>query len=409
MADTPSARARLVIVGNGMAGARLVDEVRRTAPGRHDIVVIGGEPWPAYNRILLSSVLAGEKTLDDIALDGGTGAAAVHVGEAVECIDRAHRTVSTTTGRVVPYDALVLATGSTPIVLPVPGAELSGVVTFRDIIDVERMIAAATAGRRAVVIGGGLLGLEAAEGLRRRGMAVTVVHLMPWLMERQLDAPAAGLLRASLERRGIKFILGAETTAILGADRVTGVRLKDGRRLAADLVVMAAGIRPNAELARAAGLRGNRGVVVDDAMRTSDPAIFAVGECVEHRGVSYGLVAPLWEQVAVCARRLAGDATARYEGSTTAASLKVTGIEMYSAGDFAPADGGEEIVLRDPGRGVYRKLAVRDGRLVGAVLFGDASDGGWYSDLIRTGTPIAELRRQLIFGRRFAEAVPLAA
>ena len=282
-------------------------------------------------------------------------------------------------------------------------------MTYRDLDDVNAMLSASERGGRAVVIGGGLLGLEAAAGLKAQGMDVTVVHLMPWLMERQLDAPAAGLLRASLERRGIKFILGAETTAILGADRVTGVRLKDGRRLAADLVVMAAGIRPNAELARAAGLRGNRGVVVDDAMRTSDPAIFAVGECVEHRGVSYGLVAPLWEQVAVCARQLAGDATARYEGSTAAATLKVTGIEMYSAGDFAPSEGAEDIVLQDPGRGVYRKLVVRDGRLVGAVLLGDASDGGWYSDLIRTGTPIAERRRQLIFGRRFAEAVPLAA
>jgi nitrite reductase (NADH) large subunit len=408
MAKTPPTRARLVIVGNGMAGARLVDEVRRAAPSRYDVVVIGAEPWPAYNRILLSSVLAGEKTLADIALGNGTDAA-VHVGEAVEGIDRAHRTIRTTTGRSVAYDALVLATGSKPIVLPVPGADLAGVVTFRDIADVERMIAAAVAGRRAVVIGGGLLGLEAAEGLRRRGMAVTVVHLMPWLMERQLDAPAAGLLKASLERRGIKFILEADTAEITGGVRVTGVRLKDGRRLAADLVVMAAGIRPNADLARAAGRRGHRGVIVDDAMRTSDPAIYAVGECVEHRGVSYGLVAPLWEQVAVCARRLAGDATAPYEGSTAATSLKVTGIEMYSAGDLAPSEGAEEIVLQDPGRGVYRKLAVRDGRLVGAVLFGDAADGAWYSDLIRAGTPIAERRRELIFGRRFAETVPLAA
>jgi nitrite reductase (NADH) large subunit len=407
MADTPPIRARLVIVGNGMAGVRLAEEVGRAAPGRYDVVMFGAEPWPAYNRILLSSVLAGEKTLADIAL--GHGTAVVHVGEAVEAIDRAHRTIRTTRGRTVSYDALVLATGSTPIVLPVPGADFPGVATFRDIADVERMVAAAAAGRRAVVIGGGLLGLEAAEGLRRRGMAVTVVHLMPWLMERQLDAPAAALLQASLERRGIEFILEAETAEILGAGRATGVRLKDGRRLAADLVVMAVGIRPNADLARAAGLCCHRGVIVDDAMRTSDPAIFAVGECVEHRGVSYGLVAPLWEQVAVCARRLAGDGTARYEGSTAAASLKVTGIEMYSAGDLASSDGAEDIVLQDPGRGVYRRLAVRNGRLVGAVLFGDASDGAWYGDLIHTGAPIAERRRELIFGRRFAETVPLAA
>lgn len=402
-------RPRLVVVGHGMAGARLLQEVERRAPGRYQIVVLGAEPHRAYNRILLSSVLSGEKAPAEITLDEAPRSAALHLGDAVTAVDRPRRVVRTVSGREVAYDALVLATGSTPIVLPVPGAHLPGVVTFRDIADVEAMTSFAMRGGSAVVIGGGLLGLEAAEGLRRRGMSVTVVHLMPWLMERQLDAVAGAMLQAELERRGIGFALSAETAEIQGEECVIGVRLADGRTLPADLVVMAAGIRPNADLARVAGLACGRGVVVDDALRSSDPRIHAVGECVEHRGRSYGLVAPLWDQVEVCARQLAGEANARYGGSSVATSLKVTGIEMYAAGDIVLAPADDEIVMQDRARGVYRKLVVREGRLAGAVLFGDASDGAWYGELIARATPIAGLRRNLAFGRRFIEEAALAA
>jgi nitrite reductase (NADH) large subunit len=407
MDGTSQARRRLVIVGNGMAGSRLIGEVQRRAPGRYDIVIVGAEATPAYDRILLSSVLAGDKKLADIMLAAASPEVMTFLGEAATDIVTDTRHVRTVTGRMVAYDSLVLATGSTPIMLGIPGAALPGVVTFRDVFDVERMIGAARDGAPAVVIGGGLLGLEAAEGLRRRGMSVTVVHLMSSLMERQLDEAAAGLLQATLAGRGISFVLPAETAAILGENRAEGVQLKDGRVLPADLVVMAVGIKPNADLARQAGLTCGRGVVVDDALRTSDPAIFAVGECVEHRGRSYGLVAPLWDQVAVCAAQLADDATALYAGSTVATSLKVIGVAMYSAGELSAPD-GEEIVLSDPGRGVYRKLVLRDGRLRGAVLYGDTADGGWYLDLMRDGCAVEGVRGDLVFGKAFAGDIAAA-
>jgi nitrite reductase (NADH) large subunit len=405
MDGTSSAKLRLVVVGNGMAGARLVEEVHRRAPGRYAVTVLGAEPTPAYNRIMLSAVLAGDKTVPDIVLGSDAAPAPdtnIVTGDAAVAIDRDAHRVRTASGRSFAYDVLVLATGSNPIMLPLPGVDLPGVATFRDLQDVAVMIAAASRRGRAVVIGGGLLGLEAAEGLRRRGMAVTVVHLMPFLMERQLDASASALLQRSLETRGLSFVLSAETEAILGQGRVEGVRLADGRILPADLVVMAVGIKPNAELARTAGLACGRGVIVDDAMCSSDAAIYAVGECVEHRGRSYGLVAPLWEQVEVCARRLAGNALAAYAGSMTATSLKVTGVDLYSVGELS-ADGGngEEIVLSDPGRGVYRKLVLRDGRLTGAVLYGDAADGAWYAELVREGRTLNGVRGELVFGRAF--------
>jgi nitrite reductase (NADH) large subunit len=397
------AARRIVVVGNGMAGARLVGAVRARRPDAA-ITVLGGEPHAAYNRILLSAVLAGERTLDDIAL-GGTDGATLHLGDPVCRIDRAARTVATVGGRRIDYDALVLATGSQPIALPIAGAQLPGVLSFRDIADVERMVTAARPGARAVVIGGGLLGLEAAEGLRRRGMAVTVVHLMDWLMERQLDPAGGALLRHLLERRGLDIVLPAETAAIVGDDRVEGVRLADGRVLPAELVVMAVGIRPNIALAQAAGLACGRGIQVDDALQTSDPAIYAIGECIEHRARCYGLVEPIWQQVELCARRLAGERAARYEGSVDATSLKVSGIGVYSAGALDAGDIGEAIVLRDLERGVYRKLVLRDGKLVGVVLLGDTTDGPWYGALIRDGVSIAPMRRDLAFGRCFTEAL----
>ncbi len=401
-------KTRLVVVGNGMAGMRTVEEILKRAGDRFAITVFGAEAQVNYNRILLSAVLAGEKSFADIVVNDRAWYAAHAIelisGEAVVAIDPAARRVVGARGTVRFYDRLLIATGSTPFVLPVPGASLPGTVTFRDVADVETMREAARRQRRAVVIGGGLLGLEAASGLMANGMDVTILHLMPSLMERQLDAAAGALLAADLERRGIRIVTGADTTAILGSDRVEGVRLADGSVLAADLVVMAAGIRPNVALARASGLDCRRGIVVDDALRSSARDIFAVGECAEHRGVTYGLVAPLWEMAAVCADQLTGIATSRYEGSVPATTLKVTGIDLFSAGDIAGEAGSESIVCRDVARGVYKRLIVREDRLRGVVLYGDARDGPWYSRLLREASDISKLREMLIFGPAYAEA-----
>ncbi len=394
-------RERLVVVGNGMAGIRAVEEVLARAPGGFDITVFGAEPHFAYNRIMLSPVLAGEKSFDDIVSHGADWYAKAGVdlrrSVPVSGIDADAREVVTGAGERTFYDKLILATGSHPVMLPLPGADLDGVVSFRDAFDVDRMVVAAGRGGRAVVIGGGLLGLEAANGLMARGMKVTVIHLMPGLMERQLDDEAGRMLRHELEGRGIEVVTGAVTEAILGTDRVTGVKLKFGPEIEADLVVMAVGVRPNADLARASGLVVDRGVVVDDEMRTSDRHIFAVGECVQHRGACYGLVAPLYDMAAVLAGTLAGQRAA-YVPAATATRLKVTGIDLFSAGDFAPAEDREDIVLRDPGRGVYRRLVLRNDRLIGAVLYGDTVDGAFFFDLIQSGTDTAPIRDTLIFG-----------
>ncbi|MGQ9365745.1 nitrite reductase large subunit NirB [Azospirillum sp. ST 5-10] len=395
-------KERLVVIGNGMAGIRTVEELLARAPHRYDITVFGAEPHPNYNRIMLSPVLAGEKTFEQIVLNDrawyDANGIALHTGERVESIDRAARTVTAVSGRTVAYDRLLLATGSTPFILPVPGRDLPGVVGFRDLADVEAMLAVARPGARAVVIGGGLLGLEAANGLRVHGMDVTVVHLMDTLMERQLDEAAGWLLRRELEGRGITVLTGAQTEAVLGEERARGVRLADGRELPAELVVMAVGIRPDAALGAAAGLEVRRGVVVDDAMTTSDPAILAVGECVEHRGQVYGLVAPLWDMAKVCADRLAGEDGSAYTGTVTATRLKVTGVEVFSAGAFG-GDGTEDIVFRDAARGVYKRVVLRDDRIVGAVLYGDTADGSWYFQLLKDGESIAGFRDTLIFGQ----------
>ncbi|MDX6805866.1 NAD(P)/FAD-dependent oxidoreductase [Terrihabitans rhizophilus] len=401
----PSASAgpaeHLVVVGNGMAGIRTVEDVLRRAPGRFRITVIGAEPHAAYNRVMLSPVLAGEKRFADIISHGREWYAAngvqLRTGTPVTGVDRDAKTLCLGDSETLDYDRLVLATGSHAVVLPVPGRDLPGVIAFRDAADVDAMLAAARPGARAVVIGGGLLGLEAANGLLQRGMAVTVLHLMPHLMERQLDAEAASLLRAELEGRGIAVLTSAVTEDIFGAGRAEGVRLADGRVLAADLVVMAVGVRPNADLARAAGLDVGRGVIVDDHMQTSDPSILAVGECVEHAGACYGLVAPLYDMAAVLADTLAGTKRA-YLPAATATRLKVTGIDLFSAGDFAPGADREEVVLRDPARGVYRRLVLRDDRLVGAVLYGDTMDGNFFFDLIASGADISRQRDDLIFG-----------
>jgi nitrite reductase (NADH) large subunit len=399
-----SRRERLVVVGNGMAGMRMVEELLRRAPGRFAITVFGAEPHTNYNRIQLSAVLAGEKALDEIVINprgwyDANGIALV-AGDPVVAIDRVARRVVSAAGRSAPYDRLLLATGSKPVMPPIPGVELPGVCAFRDIADVETMIAAAAGGGRAVVIGGGLLGLEAAWGLRRRGMAVSGVHLMPSLMERQLDPMAGELLQRDLDRRGIDFITRGQSEAILGNGRVGGVRLADGRVLAADLVVLAVGIRPNVELARRAGLAVDRGIVVGDDLRTSDPAVSAIGECIEHGGQIFGLVDPIWEQARICAAQLAGDECARYATPPLAARLKITGIDVFSAGALAAADAADdEITFLDATRGIYKKMVLRGDRLIGAVLYGDAADGAWYVDLMRNGAAVEALRDQLVFGQ----------
>jgi nitrite reductase (NADH) large subunit len=401
--STPGDKPSLVVIGNGMAGMRTVEELLKLAPDMYRITVFGAEPHGNYNRILLSPVLAGEKTVDDIMLHTREWYAAhgitLHAGDPVVRIDRKRRTVEASSGLSVAYDRLLIATGSRPFIVPVPGHALPGVIGFRDLHDVDAMLAAARRGGRAVVIGGGLLGLEAANGLLRQGMEVTVVHLTASLMNQQLDPPAAELLRASLERRGLRILLNRQTAAIEGQERVEAVRFDDGQRLPADLVVMAAGVRPNVELAKAAGLHLERAIVVDDTLQTYDPRVYAVGECVQHRRSTFGLVAPIWDQARVCAAHLAGSGHRRYVQQATATKLKVTGVDLYSAGDIVGGEGSEDLVLRDRHGGVYKRLVVAGKRLTGAVLYGDVTDGPWYFDLIQKRTDISAMRDQLLFGQ----------
>ncbi|PZP34461.1 MAG: nitrite reductase large subunit [Roseateles depolymerans] len=409
-------KMKLVMIGNGMAGVRTLEELLKIAPDLYDITVFGAEPHPNYNRILLSPVLAGEQTLDEIILNPLSWyeehGITLHLGKTVVDVDRARRVVVAADGTEAAYDRLLIATGSKPFIPPVPGRELDGVIAYRDIADTNAMIEAARTHRHAVVIGGGLLGLEAANGLMLRGMQVTVVHLADWLMERQLDRVAGKLLEKSLAERGLRFELGAQTAALLGHEqaredgagapsvgRVRAVQFKDGREIPADLVVMAAGIRPNTELAEKIGLHVSRGIVVTDTLQTvTDARIYSVGECAAHRGVAYGLVAPLFEQGKVCATHLAQFGIGRYLGSQTSTKLKVTGIDLFSAGDFMGGEGCEEILLSDAQGGVYKKLVLRDDKLVGACLYGDTVDGSWYFKLIREGRAIGDIRDRLMFG-----------
>jgi nitrite reductase (NADH) large subunit len=397
----------LVIVGNGMAAARLVDELAKTALGRYAIAVIGDEPRLAYNRVLLSSVLAGETASHDIELKPAAwwrdrGVTLKYGCMATE-IDVGRHELKIANEESIGFSRLVLATGSSPLRLNVAGADLAGVHTFRDSRDVDQLLALGAAKKRVVVVGGGLLGLEAAYGLAKAGASVTLLHLMDRLMERQLDALAAQLLKSLVERKGNQILLNASTARLHGESRVEGVELTDGRRIDADAVVFAAGIRPNVALAKDAGIPVNRGIVVDDHLRTGQVDIFALGECAEHRGICYGLVEPAYEQARVLARHLAG-ATAAYGGSVVATNLKVSGVSVFSAGDFAGADGSEAIVLNDPGHGTYKKLVISDRRLTGAVLVGDVGDALWYLELIRSREPIARMRNRMMFGRPLAEA-----
>ena len=412
-------KMKLVMVGNGMAGVRTLEELLKIAPDLYDITVFGAEPHPNYNRILLSPVLAGEQTLAEIVLnplswyeENGIN---LHLGKKVVDVDRRKRVVRAEDGSEEEYDRLLIATGSNPFILPVPGKDLLGVIAYRDIADTNTMIEAAAKYKHAVVIGGGLLGLEAANGLMLRGMQVTVVHIMPWLMERQLDDVAGKLLQKSLEDRGLKFLIGAQTQELIGdkdgrrddkatpTGRVRAVKFKDGTEVPADLVVMAAGIRPNTELALKIGLhcgpQNRGGIVVSDTMQTiTDPRIYSIGECAAHRGTVYGLVAPLFEQGKVCATHLAEFGIGRYTGSQTSTKLKVTGIDLFSAGNFTGGADCEEIVMSDPYGGVYKKLVIKNDKLIGACLYGDTVDGSWYFKLLRDGRSVSDIRDKLMFG-----------
>ena len=395
----------LVIVGNGMAAARLVDELARTALGRYAVAVIGEEPRLAYNRVLLSSVLAGETGSHEIELRPADWwrhrGVTVRYGYRVTEIDTGRRELKIAGEESMEYSKLVLATGSTPLRLNVPGADLAGVHTFRDTRDVDLLLTLAAAKKRVVVVGGGLLGLEAAYGLAKAGAPVTLLHLMDRLMERQLDGPAADLLKTLVERKGIRILLNASTARIHGDGHVEAVELADASRIEADAVIFAAGIKPNVALAQEAGIAVNRGVVVNDVMQTSSSDIFALGECAEHRGTCYGLVEPAYEQARVLARHLAGKPAA-YQGSVVSTNLKVSGVSVFSAGDFMGGQGSESLVLTDRRRGTYKKLVIADGRLTGAVLIGDTVDALWYLELIRNRDKVAAIRTDMMFGRALA-------
>ena len=404
---TSQEKMKLVLVGNGLAGMRCLEDLLDMAPDRYEVTVIGEEPWGNYNRIMLSPVLSGDKSIEDIMLhphawysDKG-----IHfiAGDAAVKIDRPRKQVHTEKGIVVDYDRLILATGSKPFIPPIKGSDLKGVLSFRDIYDVNTMLEYCKNKKNAVVIGGGLLGLEAAYGLKQRGMNVTVLHLMDRIMDRQLDARASALLKQSIEAKGIPVLTEANTEELIGQDgHVSQLRLKDGTVLEADFVVFAVGIRPNMALAQSAGLRCNRGVMVNDTMQTFDPSIYAVGECIEHRNQTFGLVEPLWGQAFICASHLAEHCSLIFKAPTVPTQLKVSGCDVFSAGNFEPADDYEDIILNDEKRHIYKRIIIQQDKVIGAVLFGDTEDGAWYAELIADQTPISSIRNKLLFGKDFA-------
>lgn len=396
---------KLVIIGNGMAPGRMLEHLLEDAPGRYQVTIFNAEPRVNYDRIMLSPVLSGEKAFEEIVIHGDgwyiKNGITLYKGHKIVAIDRAAKTVTSDQGITESYDRLIIATGSNPFIIPVPGNDLPGVLSYRDIDDVSAMLLVAQSRAKAVVIGGGLLGLEAAAGLKERGMDVTVLHVMGSIMERQLDPAAAYLLQRKLEQRGIKVRTKANTKAIVGNGKVEGVELDTGEVIPATLVVMAVGIRPNAGLAKEAGLSVNRGIVTDDRMQTSDPSIFALGECVEVGGHVYGLVAPLYEMARVLAAKLGDGEDRRFVHSDTPTKLKVTGIDLYSIGDFADGDDREEIILRDASAGIYKRVILQDNKIIGTVLFGETGDGAWFNDLKKKATDISEMRDTLIFGQAF--------
>ena len=400
-------KLKLVLIGNGLAGMRCLEDLLDMAPDRYEVTVIGEEPWGNYNRIMLSPVLSGEKTIEDIMLHphawySDKGIKFIADDPAIK-IDRTRKTVHTEKGETVDYDRLIIATGSKPFIPPVQGVDLKGVISFRDIYDVNTMIKYCETKKNAVVIGGGLLGLEAAYGLKQRGMNVTVLHLMDRIMERQLDGRASRMLRHSIEEKGIKIITEANTEALIGKNgHVSQIRLKDGTLLDADLVVFAVGIRPNITLAQSAGLRCNRGILVNDTMQTFDPSIYAVGECIEHRNQTFGLVEPLWGQAFICATHLAEHGSLTFKSPTVPTQLKVSGVDVFSAGNFEPKEDYEDIILNDEKRHIYKRIIIQKDKVIGAVLFGDTEDGLWYAELIADQTPVSTFRNKLLFGKDFA-------
>ncbi len=401
-------KKKLVVIGNGMTPGRTLERIFDTNPDAYDVTIFNAEPRVNYDRIMLSPLLSGEKTYEEIIIHGDgwyiDRDIMLYKGFKVDRIDRRSRIVYSGDEERAEYDKLLIATGSNPIIIPVPGHDKEGVVTYRDYDDVEAMLWATQRGQHAVVIGGGLLGLEAAAGLAMQGMQVTVVHLMPALMERQLDPAAGHLLQKAVEDRGITVLTEANTKEILGGPSVEGVLLDDGTELPADLVVMAVGIRPSVTVGKAAGLEIKRGIVVDNRMRTSDPNILAVGECVEFEGDVYGLVAPLYQMANVAADTLLGDRTGKpFEKQVLATQLKVTGIDLYSAGDFETSENREEIVLRDARRSIYRRLVIEKDKLVGTVLYGDTANNSWYLQLIRNGESVSDFRDTMMFGPGYGE------
>ncbi|TVY11727.1 nitrite reductase large subunit NirB [Paenibacillus cremeus] len=395
-------KKKLVLIGNGMAGVNAIEQLLKLAPGKYEITVFGSEPHPNYNRILLSSVLAGDANIKDIVINDWSwyreNGITLHTGQTVTTIDTTKQVVISDKGTTVAYDELIIATGSLPFMLPLPGADKEGVIAFRDIKDCETMLETAKHYKRAVVIGGGLLGLEAARGLRNLNMEVSVVHIFKHLMERQLDETAARMLQEELESQGMQFLLEKHTDSILGGKRVTGVRFKDGSEVKADLVVMAVGIRPNIALAKESGVEINRGIVVGDYMETNVPHVYAVGECAEHRGVAYGLVAPLYEQGSELAKRLAGVPSAGYQGSVVSTKLKVSGVNVFSAGQFAGEPGTKSVRVQDDFDGIYKKIVIRDGKVVGAVLFGDTTEGSKLFAMIRNGEDVRGREKEILLG-----------
>ncbi|MFW2077318.1 nitrite reductase small subunit NirD [Acinetobacter sp. ULE_I010] len=405
-------KTKLVLVGNGLAGMRCLEDLLDMAPDRYDITVIGEEPWGNYNRIMLSPVLSGEKTIEDIMLHSHAWYQSKNItfiaDNAAVKIDRSRKQIHTQNGQIVDYDRLILATGSKPFIPPIAGSELKGVISFRDIYDVNTMLDYCKNKKNAVVIGGGLLGLEAAYGLKQRGMNVTVLHLMDRIMERQLDSKASVMLRYSIEQKGITIITDANTSELIGQDgHIAQVQLKDGTILDADLVVFAVGIRPNMALAQSAGLRCNRGVIVNDTMQTFDPSIYAVGECIEHRNQTFGLVEPLWGQAFICATHLAEHGSLTFKAPTVPTQLKVSGCDVFSAGridleNSEPKEDYEDIILNDEKRQIYKRIIIQKDKIIGAVLFGDTEDGAWYAELIADQSSISSIRNKLLFGRDFA-------
>ena len=402
-------KQKLVLIGNGMAGMRTVDELLKLAPNKYDITVFGAEPHGNYNRIMLSPVLAGDKTIDDIIIHDVAwyqeNNIALHTGKTIVEIDRVKQVVIADDGTRSSYDRLILATGSNPVMLPIIGIELEGVISFRDINDVNVMIETAKTHKKAIVIGGGLLGLEAANGLMLQGMDVSVVHRGNTLMNQQLDQAASDLMQAELEAKGMHFLMNHDTAEFLGNERVEKVRFKDGLEVAADLVVMAIGVRPNIQLAKKSGIQCDRGILVDDTLKTYSPNTYAVGECVQHRNQTFGLVAPLFEQAKVCANHLASMGIARYISSATSTQLKVTGINLFSAGDFKGDDTTEDIVFKDPAGNTYKKLVLKNNKIIGTVLYGDTTDGLWYFSLLEQGEDISAIRENILFGQHQVEVV----